>query len=528
MRSLGLVSLFSLGLLAVGCGNANVTTPDTGGEAGAAGASGLPAGDFTLGVKCDDSADDLYGDPGTLPDDQGDIIRCVDDGTKSKAEIKALLQGLSSDTTDSPEAMANGGGVLNTYQGKLPDGGAHLYRVLYRTERGNGEPGTSVATMYVPDPAPEHVVPLMLVARGSRGQAPACAPSVTTPGAVTLEDSTDGRYVQDALESMVWPLVASGFAVAVTDSAGYANYGADGNPPAGYASALDAGKSFIDSGHALRKLLPEGTTEDVLMAGLSQGGHTVLSSLEVANDYPTPGKIRGAAVYSPLWFAQRAWGVAVSSIAGVAGLYLNKSSAVPVSLWYHYTHAELLDGPGEGVKLFKPELQSAVKEFVDTICWSQSYKQLADAITDPPAAGITAGEYFTPEFVDAVGGAASERSCDNSPDKALCEKWLGRYRDDHPVLTGEAGKVPLLLAYGLKDTTISVKRFKCGVEKLQQGESSLDFCIDPDANHSGIILNQSDYVNQWLTSKVTGAEVTLECPSATAPKDGCDPLLPND
>jgi hypothetical protein len=513
-------SLLVLSLLVAGCGEDADDAPPDEGAAGAAGASGAEF--FGLGVPCDDDAEDLYGDPGALPDAPGAIVRCVDDGTVTEARIKELLEGLASDS------RGDEGGVLNTYQGQLPEGGAHLYRVLYRTERGNGAPGAAVAVMYVPDPAPRRPVPLMLLARGSRGQAPTCAPSLTTAGPITDEDAMDGRYVQGDLDSMVWPLVASGFAVAVTDSAGYANYGAEGNPPAGYADAQDAGKSFLDSGHALHQLLPEGTTDDVLMVGLSQGGHTVLSSLEVANDYGAPGPIRGAAVYSPLWFAQRAWGVAISELAELAGLYLNQSSAVPVSIWYHYTHAELYDGPGEGVKLFKPEVQAAVKEFVDTICWSRAYKQLADAIVDPPETGITAGMYFSEEFVAAVGQPAFQRTCDESPDKPLCEKWLQRYRDDHPVLSGDAAKVPILMAYGLEDTTISRPRFKCGVEKLSMSDNELEFCIDPGANHGGIVLTQSDYVNQWLASKVSDAEVTLECPSSKPPSDACDGLLPND
>lgn len=515
-------SLVLFVLLVAGCGDSD-DTPSSDADMADAGSAGAAAEDFfALGVPCDDDAVDLYGDPGELREAPGQIVRCVDDGVTSQARIAALLEGLSADSSDEAD------GVVNTYRGQAPRGGAHLYRVLYRTERGNGEPGAAVAVMYVPDPVPERPVPLLLLARGSRGQAPGCAPSLYTAGPISDEDNVDGRYVQHDLDAMVWPLVGAGFAVAVTDSAGYANYGAAGNPPAGYADARDAGKSLLDSGHALRQLLPKGTTDDVLMVGLSQGGHTVLSSLEVANDYGAPGTIRGAAVYSPLWFAQRAWGVAASDFAQLAGLYLNQSSAVPVSIWYHYTHAELYDGPGEGVKLFKPELRDAVKTFVDTICWSASYRQLADAIVDPPEAGITAGSYFSEDFVAAVGQPAFAGSCDESPDEPLCEKWLGRYRDDHPVLSGDAAKVPLLLAYGLKDTTISAPRFKCGVEKLQMSENELEFCIDPQANHGGIVLTQSDYVNQWLASKASGAEATLECPSSKPPADACDPLLPND
>jgi hypothetical protein len=483
---------------------------------------------FALGVPCDDDAADLYGDPGELPDGQGAIMRCVDDGVISKEQIATRLDALTSDSRSDPEAIAAGGGTLNVYAGIAPKVGTHVYRVLYRTERGNGQPGYSVATMYVPDGDVSAPLPLVLLARGSRGQAGNCAPSLTTDGPITIVDSPDGRYTQSDIESMVWPLVASGFALAVTDSAGYANYGAEGNPGAGYADVGDAGKSFIDSGHALHRLLPEGTTTDVLMVGLSQGGHTVLGSLQTANEYPAPGKILAAAVYSPLWFSQRAWGSALSPLAPVGGLLLNKSSAVPVSIWYHYTHAELHDGPGEGIKLFKPELQSVIKDFVDNTCWSETYKKLEDAIVDPPEGGITAAEFFRDDFSEAVGMPAFNRSCEESSDKPLCEKWLQRYRDDHPVLTGAAGQVPILVAYGLKDTRIIPPRFKCGVEKLEMGENELDFCIDPAANHGGIVLTQSQFVNEWLANKASGAAMTTACPSTTPPDDSCDALNPND
>jgi hypothetical protein len=96
------------------------------------------------------------------------------------------------------------------------------------------------------------------------------------------------------------------------------------------------------------------------------------------------------------------------------------------------------------------------------------------------------------------------------------------------VLTGAAAKVPILLAYGLKDTRIPAQRFKCGVEKLEQSGNSLEFCIDPDANHTGIVLRQSEYVNQWLLGKALGSAPAGKCPSTTPPPDACDPLNVND
>jgi hypothetical protein len=468
---------------------------------------------------CEDDEADLYGDPGGLPSERGAILRCVDDGLISREEVAERLASLESDTTAAD-------GVRNTYTGPMPEGGTHRYRVLYRTERGNGAAGYAVAQIFLPEAPRAPTLPLVLLARGSRGQAPGCAPSRIehTDEPIDTSDNADGRYVQDDFESMLWPLAGAGFAVIATDSAGYANYGAPGNPPSGYAEVQDMGKSFLDSAHALKRFAPDATSDEVAMVGLSQGGHTVLGSLSVANDYPAPGPIVAAAVYSPLWFAQRAWGIVMTEVAvQVAGVVLNESAGVPVSFWYHYTHAEMFDGPGSGVELFKPEVRDAIREFVDTTCWSERYEALADG------GRSKASEFFADDLVAAVGDAALAGNCDSSPDPALCEKWMERYRDDHPVLTGDAAAVPILIAYGLKDTTIEPARFQCGVDKLEQGDNPLEFCVDPEANHSGIVLRQSAYVNEWLAHRTLGTPFAAECPETTAPKGlACDPFLPND
>jgi pimeloyl-ACP methyl ester carboxylesterase len=477
---------------------------------------------FDLGVPCDDSEASLYGDPGELPAEQGAIIRCVDDGVIGKAQIQTWLSDLQNDTTTSdPE-----NGIINTYEGPPATGGTHVYRVLYRTERGDGRPGYAVASIFVPDGEPTVRLPLLLLAHGARGQAPGCAVSTTPRGTYMEVDATDGSNVQDDNDAMLLPLVAAGFAVAVTDSAGFANYGAADNPPPVFSDLPDVAKSLLDSGHALRKLVPNATSDDVLLVGLSGGGHAALGALQVANDYAPPGKILAAAVYSPLWFAQRAWGVSMTSAAAsLGGIILNKSSGIPASIWYHYTKAEMYDGPGEGVKMFKPEVRDAVTDFVETTCWSTRYQKLEDA-TRVDANGE---DFYLPELVASVGQSALAKSCDNAPDKALCEKWMNRYLDDRPTLTGEAAKVPILVTFGMRDPVIPARRFKCGVDKLRESDNPLEFCIDPEANHGGSVLRQSEYVNQWLFNKATGSEISVSCPSSEVPADlECDAFLPNE
>jgi pimeloyl-ACP methyl ester carboxylesterase len=207
-------------------------------------------------------------------------------------------------------------------------------------------------------------------------------------------------------------------------------------------------------------------------------------------------------------------------------------------MWYHYSHAELLDGPGEGPKLFKPELRAAVKTWFENICWSKTYAELAAAL--PPGARGSSADFFSDEMVAAIGGAnlIFGRNCDGSSNAALCNKWLDRYKADHPVHTGKAKDVPILLAYGLKDASIPKDRFACVVDKLKEGRSTeqfakVEYCVHGNAGHSGSVLLESDYVNDWIKSKGFGtpapAANAKACPQTTWDSSvTCDSLVAND
>jgi pimeloyl-ACP methyl ester carboxylesterase len=484
----------------VACGSESDSSPE----------DAARAEDFLPAVTCDAEAADLYA-ARTAKDwigKRGRILRCVKDPSVSADEIDARLESFRFE----PDAR---------YSGAPARGGASVYRVLYETTRGDGRKSGAVATIYVPDKPRRQQVPLVLVARGSRGQAPLCAPSRTTPGEAETTDAKDGRYVQPGYEALVWPLVGAGFAVVASDLAGYTD---SEEPLSAYADLEDNSRSLIDSAHALREFLPRGTTTDTLLVGHSQGGHTALGALASSNEYALPGKVLGVATFAPLWFAQRAWGSVLAPVAAsIGGVTLNNSAGIPVSIWYHYTKSELYDGPGSGPLLFRPEVRGVVQEFVQTTCWSTRYAALAED------GRSVAADFFDPKFVAAIGSSALARSCAESSDPEVCEKWLARYRADHPALTEQAGQVPLLVAYGEQDTTISPERFQCAVDKLAQGRNEVEYCVDPKVGHSGIVLSQSQHVTEWLTARAFGERVSSQCPSADPPADlECDPLLPND
>lgn len=484
-------------------------TPDGGGTDGTVDGGG---GGFSLEVPCTDAPDDVYKDPGaTLPADRGAILKCAKYKDISKADLEAEARKDNSD--DSGDQPFPG------YSGKAFTSGAHVYRILYRTERGDTKktPGYSAALLYVPDTPRAATLPQLVFARGSRGQAAKCAPSKEDPSA----DDVKYDFVHN-----VYPLVGAGYVVIVPDLAGYANYGAPNNPPSAYASAADVGKSTLDGVRALKKLLSKNLSDKVVITGHSQGGGTALGALALSSSYAPELDIAGVAVYSPLWISARANGAFLLTPAD----YPIATSAVPkVVTWYMYTHAELLDGPGEGVKLFAPSKQAGVKSFVDNDCWSAKYPDLE-------ALGTSVNDLLDPALVSAIKNAsAGVGDCSASSDPALCQKWLDRFTADWPHLTGKALTVPVLSLYGGKDTTITPDLAACVFDRYKADHLNYKVCFDPAGTHSTIVSVRADYVNDWIAARTLGGAEPAACPNdENALKDDagarvpCNPNLPPD
>lgn len=449
-----------------------------------------------LAIACSDPEAAVYGDPGALPAEKGAIIKC----SKGESIDKATLEA---------RARANG------YTGNAFTSGAKVYRVLYRTERGDAAntPGYSSAIVYLPDTPRAQKSPLLLVAHGSRGQTAACAPSKNTP---------EGEYVRSDFENMTFPLVGAGLPVIAPDLAGYANYGAANNPPNAYAAATDTGKSMLDATHAFRKIAPSLIDDNVVLFGHSQGGHSALATLATAETYGVAGKISAVVTFAPLWLSQRSWG-AITLLPDTYN-FTDYRAVNAVSLWYHYTHGELLDGPGHGLDVFKPEKHAAIKDFVDTQCWAKDYPKLT-------AMGSKPTDLFTPEFVSAIAAAAGagDTCPTEEPGKSLCAKWIKRYLDDRPHITGSTAKVPILFLYGLLDTTIAPGRVACARDRLDADMANVAYCIEADADHSTIVERRTSYSIEWLLAQTGHGGAPAPCPKTKADLTAtCEPIPPND
>jgi hypothetical protein len=468
--------------------------PDTSTAEGGGGDGGGGGVSFTPVNPCTDTIDSIYADPGDVSGKaKGDIIKCAHDADLSPNDLLVAAQ------------HAIDGGAPS-YQGAPFTSGAHVYRVLYRTERGDSanSPGYSSALVLLPDTPRKGAttpLPLVVAAHGSRGQAARCAPSKNDPA---------GSDVEGDFLHLVYPFVGFGFPVIAPDLAGYANYGGNGNPPSAYDSIDDVGKSNLDGARALRKLVPSAVTQQIIISGHSQGGYTALGTLAISDSYGADGTIAALALYSPLWLSQRTWG----GVFNEPSVYpIHTSSVGIVSIWYHYTHGELLDGPGHGLDLFQPSKQAVVKAFVDNDCWNPPYPDLDDA-------GASANDFFLPSYVSAIEVPATPLGGGNCQGDATCQKWLDRMTADYPHLTGNAAKVPILVWYANADITISPDGMQCVFNRLTGDSTNYKVCYETSpVGHQGVVAIDNNYVVDWA------AQQTLGDP---APKEPCASLSKND
>lgn len=459
-----------------------------------AGSDAARGGNFMPEIACNDSIDSIYADPGDVSARaKGDILKCAHDKDVAKADLQA--QASASD----PDAGDIG------YGGKPFTSGARVYRILYRTERGDDAktPGYSSALVLLPDTPRATQSPVVALSHGSRGQAGKCAPSKLDPAASDVNPD----FIHQA-----YPLVGQGFAVIAPDLAGYANYGGSGNPPSAYASAADVGKSTLDAARALRNVIPGSVSDKAVLVGHSQGGHTALSALALAGSYGAGVNVAAVAVFAPLWWTQRAW----------AALFLEpsqygfaKSSGGKVSIWYHYTHSELLDGPGHGTDLFQASKQAGIKAFVNGDCWSADYPDLDQL-------GQSANDVFDSTYVGIMKTAALNDDCKGD---ARCTKMLARMQADWPHLQGGAAKVPILVLYAKDDQTITPDLAQCVFDRLSADGANYRLCYDTrPIGHGGVVSQRADYVADWIAQQtLSNAGAPGDCPNLSP--DGGEPQL---
>lgn len=160
--------------------------------------------------------------------------------------------------------------------------GGRAWRVLYRSERGDGRPSVSSGMVLAPRTGtpPPGGRPIVAWAHGTVGLGDACAPS----------------RAADPLGQLAWAegMLRAGFVVTATDYAGLGTPGTER-----YLVGADEARDVLNSVRAARAIPEAAAGTDLAVYGHSQGGHSALWTGSVAPNYAPEFRLVGIAAAAP-------------------------------------------------------------------------------------------------------------------------------------------------------------------------------------------------------------------------------------
>ena len=330
------------------------------------------------------------------------------------------------------------------------------------------------------------------------GFGPQCAPSLEDP-----RSSTDGDD-----HAMALAIASHGYRTVVVDFAGMGL----GTVPPGWSLAEDEAHSLLDATRAVQTLFPtKQRPSHVVLVGLGEGGHAVLSAQAMAASYGLADSLAGVVAFAPIWVAPRTWGAALSGAGGLNDE--STASSIAFDLLYFYGHGELYDGAGNGVTMLRDEKRSAARDLVQRRCFS-------DLVASIPTLGKVASDIFDPTFVHQVSSCAvagSGASCH----EGAAQTWNPRFSADRPAVDPQGA--PILVWQGGADTLVPPDRATCGKDKLDRDLTSrpatLTYCGDEKATHGNLVQHDLGWALAWIDGATGHGPAPKAC-APFAPKDG--------
>jgi dienelactone hydrolase len=427
-------------------------------------------------IACADTIADVYVTPAGLPPmtltTRGDIVRCAVDTVLPLATVAS-------------EVLAKG---INTTMLT----GVNLFRVAFRTERGDGSPGVSTARVYLPATPAALPLPVLTIGHPTDGLAASCTPS---------EDPTSNQ-------DLALPWAGLGYAVIVPDYSGLGNGGVQS-----YLDNHDQAYSVLDGARALRKLLPAAAfSAQVLAVGYSQGGGAVLSAQALAPTYGADGTLAGVIVFAPEWPTRLNSFGYVDELNNPTELTIEtgiSENVVTVMRTYAYFYNNV--GPTDADDGFPAANRAGIDNAVQTLCQTPlgGYLQAAEPHV---------GDIFDPTLSSTL------LACINGdgPDAGCVDPGLSFYTflNDNFV-TNDPDGPPVLYVQGLADYIMPpASEAACNIDKLIMDGVFPQVCVDPDAQHQTVVGRNMDFALQWAQALLAADELPT-CSSTGMP--ACTP-----
>lgn len=421
--------------------------------------TGLPS------VACDDAADAPYaavaaGAPGT-------IVACAPIATWDVDAVTSRVPAGVAVTTS-----------------------VSVWRIAYATRRSSGEPAVSTALVYLPRALARSPAARVVIGHPSVGIADACAPSRNP------DDAAGG------LDALALPFAARGQLVIAPDLSGLGNPGVQA-----YLDPREQGGQLLDGARALRAFVA-GTSDDVLLAGWSQGGGAALSAQALAHG-AADLRVAGTIAIAPEWPARLgSFGYEAVLRDPSRPTFTTGLSTPAVAVLREYAWAEAALGPGHGHDLFADGLRADVDDAVGSQCliglggWIQArMPALGDLLDGDVRAQVTA-------CLDGGPGCAGVG--------AQYAAFLTA-----PRLSGAPDEGPVLMVQGLADQIMpAASEAACDADLLRGDGVTVEACTDPLATHLTIMASRIADAIAWGEAALAGG-ARPACASTTLP--ACQP-----
>ncbi len=301
--------------------------------------------------------------------------------------------------------------------------------------------------------------PLVTLSHGTTGTNRRCGISQTP-----FEENMPGYYT---FNSQILPLVQQGYAVVATD---YQGMGAPGNPS--YLVGQIEGRNTLDAVRAVHSWQPDVNKEKTVIWGHSEGGHSSAFAAQIADEYAPELPIQGTVILAPGLLPSLPLAVegllASTEPSGQTGFVMEIAAAWSAVYPDQIAPATILTHAGV-----------AKLPVVNELCGDQVFDQfmngpMSDFVKNPVPA-----EFYT-------------LATENTPGS-------------------EKINMPIIMAQGMKDTTIIPQLTLAFNKQLCQMGNTVDFHIYPNDIHSGVVVNSRDVVQSWIKDRFAGNPAPNNC-----------------
>ncbi len=354
----------------------------------------------------------------------------------------------------------------------------NVYRIAFRTTRGNGSAGVSTARVYLPQTPAELPLPVLVGAHPTEGIADSTAPSMSPT----------------SNEDLALPWAGLGGAIIVPDYAGLGNEGVQG-----YLDNHDQAHSVLDGARALRKFLSQGALEKrVGIIGYSQGGGAALSAQALASTYGD-GDVAFVIAFAPEWPTRDNSFQFVTMLENPDLLTIETGisyDVVEVMRTYAYfanyvgtKHAD--DGfPASERSDFDGSI-NAMNEVV-LGGWIQGVAPTISGFID---------DTFRTTTLACITKGASDASCVD-PGKS----FYAFMQNDYVKADPNGAKV--LFVQGLADYVMPAPaEGACNVDKLVSDGLEPQVCVDAPAQHTDVVGRNTDFALSWASALLAGKDL---------------------